>query len=256
MLADIAGSTQPPARSPDPRPRFGLNVRPDHKPPSACNPCFPSPGLDGYNQMMSKPVRKTSLIPEPQNLTGQFLIAMPGMTDKRFARTVIYMCVHSPETAMGIIINRLADNISFSELLEHLELDGLPEQDGEAHELADMAVHFGGPMETTRGFVLHTPDYQAKKRTLEVEQRVCLTATVDILTAIAQGKGPSRSLLALGYAGWAGGQLETEILANGWLHCDADPDIIFDGRIETKYERALWAMGIDQGHLVSDAGHA
>ena len=205
---------------------------------------------------MSKPVRKKTLVPEASSLAGQFLIAMPGMTDKRFARTVIYMCVHSDDTAMGIIINRRADNISFSELLEHLELEGLPETNGEAHELADMAVHFGGPVETGRGFVLHTPDYQTKKRTLEVEKSVCLTATVDILQAIVQGKGPERALLALGYAGWAGGQLEDEILANGWLHCAADADIIFDGAIEQKYERALWALGIDQGHLVSDAGHA
>ena len=119
-----------------------------------------------------------------------------------------------------------------------------------------MAVHFGGPVETGRGFVLHSPDYQTKKRTLEVEKAVCLTATVDILKAIVEGKGPSRSLLALGYAGWAGGQLEAEISANGWLHCAADADIIFDSVLEHKYERALWALGIDQGHLVSDAGHA
>ena len=205
---------------------------------------------------MSKSVRKKSLVPEASSLAGQFLIAMPGMTDKRFARAVIYMCVHSDDTAMGIIINRRADNISFSELLEHLELAALPETNGEAHELADMPVHFGGPVETSRGFVLHTPDYQTQKRTLEVEKSVCLTATVDILQAIVQGKGPQRALLALGYAGWAGGQLEDEIRANGWLHCAADSDIIFDSAIEQKYERALWALGIDQGHLVSDAGHA
>ena len=181
---------------------------------------------------------------------------MPGMTDKRFARTVIYMCVHSDDTAMGIIINKLAENISFSEVLEHLELEGLPDTGDEAHELADMNVHFGGPVEPGRGFVLHTPDFQTRKRTLEVEPGICLTATVDILTAIAQGKGPSRSLLALGYAGWAGGQLETEMRANGWLHCAADADIIFDTVLEHKYERALWALGIDQGHLVNAAGRA
>ena len=205
---------------------------------------------------MSKAARKKSLVPEAGSLAGHFLIAMPGMTDKRFARTVIYMCVHSDDTAMGIIINKLADNITFSELLEHLELENLPDTGDEVHELADMNVHFGGPMEPVRGFVLHTPDYQTGKRTLEVEPNVCLTATVDILTAIAQGKGPSRSLLALGYAGWAGGQLETEIRANGWLHCAADTDIIFDPALEHKYERALAAMGIDPGHLVNDAGHA
>ena len=205
---------------------------------------------------MSKSVRKKSLVPDVGSLAGQFLIAMPGMTDKRFARTVIYMCVHSDDTAMGIIINKLADNITFSELLEHLELENLPDTGDEVHELADMNVHFGGPVEPGRGFVLHSPDYQTSKRTLEVEPNMCLTATVDILTAIAQGKGPSRSLLALGYAGWAGGQLEAEIRANGWLHNAADADIIFDPVLEQKYERALGALGIDPGHLVSDAGHA
>ena len=205
---------------------------------------------------MSKTVRRKSLLPEASSLAGQFLIAMPGMTDKRFARSVIYMCVHSADTAMGIIINKLADNITFSELLEHLELESLPVNGDEVHELADMGVHFGGPVEPGRGFVLHTPDYQTEKRTLEVDASICLTATVDILTAIAQGKGPSRSLLALGYAGWAGGQLETEIRANGWLHCAADVDIIFDPILETKYQRALLGLGVDAGHLVSEAGHA
>ncbi len=205
---------------------------------------------------MSKSVRKKSAVSEPASLAGQFLIAMPNMTDKRFSRSVIYMCVHSADTAMGIIVNKLADKISFSEVLEHLELESLPASGDEVHELADMNVHFGGPVEPGRGFVLHTPDFQTRKRTLEVEPGVCLTATVDILTAIVQGKGPSRSLLALGYAGWAGGQLEAEIRGNGWLHCPADIDIIFDTVLEQKYERALRALGIDQGHLVNDAGHA
>ena len=193
---------------------------------------------------------------ETSSLAGHFLIAMPGMSDRRFARTVIYMCVHSADTAMGIIVNRRAENISFSELLEHLELEGLPDTGDEVHELADMQVHFGGPVETTRGFVLHTPDYKTQKRTLVVEKAVCLTATVDILKAITQGKGPAKALLALGYAGWAGGQLETEIRANGWLHCPADADIIFDPDIDRKYERALSALGVDEGHLVSIAGNA
>ena len=205
---------------------------------------------------MGKAPRKKSLLPEVASLAGQFLIAMPGMTDKRFARSVVYMCVHSEDTAMGIIVNRLAENISFSELLEHLELDGLQQNGDEVHELADMNVHFGGPVEPGRGFVLHSPDYQTKKRTLEVEKSVCLTATVDILKAIAEGRGPKRSLLALGYAGWAGGQLEAEILTNGWLHCPADTDIIFDPVLENKYERALRGLGVAEGHLVNAAGHA
>ncbi len=205
---------------------------------------------------MSKSARRKSLLPEVSSLAGQFLIAMPGMTDKRFQRTVIYLCVHSEDTAMGIIINKLADNVSFSELLEHLELDALPEVDDEVHELADMHVHFGGPVETGRGFVLHSPDYQTRERTLVIDKSVCLTATVDILKAITKGKGPRRSLLALGYAGWAGGQLEAEIRANGWLHSDGDADIIFDLVNEDKYKRALGALGIAEAHLVNASGNA
>jgi putative transcriptional regulator len=205
---------------------------------------------------MSKAPRKKTVVPDTKTLAGQFLIAMPGMTDKRFARTVVYLCVHSPDNTMGIIINRRADNISFSELLEHLDLEDLIGKGDEAPDVADMEVHIGGPVETSRGFVLHTPDYKSKSRTLEVEGDICLTATVDILKAMARGKGPSRALLALGYAGWAGGQLEAEIRANAWLHCAADADIIFDPLIEQKYERALWELGVDPGHLVSDAGHA
>jgi putative transcriptional regulator len=205
---------------------------------------------------MSKAPRKKSLVPEPQSLAGQFLIAMPGMTDKRFSRTVVYLCVHTPENTMGLIINRRADSISFSELLEHLELEGLAKDEDGTIEVADRDVHFGGPVETSRGFVLHTPDYKTKSRTLDVENSICLTATVDILKAMARGKGPSRALLALGYAGWAGGQLEAEIRANAWLHCAADADILFDPVLEQKYERALWELGVDQGHLVNAAGHA
>ena len=208
---------------------------------------------------MSRPVTKKTSATPPLNLAGQFLIAMPGMPDKRFARAVIYMCVHSADTAMGIIINRRANDISFSELLEHLDLSDMPKRgagDDDSHSVPDMDVHFGGPVEPGRGFVLHSPDYQSRKRTLVVEKAVCLTATLDILKAIARGKGPSQAILALGYAGWSGGQLEAEIGANGWLHCAADNDLIFDRALDDKYERALSALGIDPGHLVSDAGHA
>ncbi len=206
---------------------------------------------------MSKSPRKSAAARDaPLSLAGQFLIAMPGMTDKRFARTVVYVCVHSPDTAMGIIINRRAENISFSELLEHVDFGGDAADWDRQEPIQDMDVLFGGPVEQQRGFVLHSPDYKAKRRTLAVEKTVCLTATVDILKAITEGKGPSRALLALGYAGWAGGQLEAEIRANGWLHCSADADILFDRVLEHKYERALWALGVDQGHLVAEAGHA
>jgi putative transcriptional regulator len=188
-------------------------------------------------------------------LDGQLLVAMPIMTDKRFARSVIYMCAHSAEGAMGLIINQRASHISFSELLKQLSI--VPEDSDEVEiELADMDVHVGGPVETQRGFVLHSTDYYAADSTLPIDEGVSLTATVDILKAIAGGKGPDKAILALGYAGWRAGQLETEIAANGWLHCSADADLLFDCDLEQKYDRALSKIGIDPSHLVSDAGHA
>jgi putative transcriptional regulator len=188
-------------------------------------------------------------------LDGQLLVAMPIMTDKRFARSVIYMCAHSAEGAMGLIINQRASHISFSELLKQLSI--MPDSADEVEtELADMDVHVGGPVETGRGFVLHSADYYAAESTLPIDDGVSLTATVDILKAIAGGKGPDRAILALGYAGWRAGQLESEIAANGWLHCSADADLLFDRDLDQKYRRALSKIGIDPSHLVSDAGHA
>src|SRR5262245_11030760 len=188
-------------------------------------------------------------------LDGQLLVAMPIMTDKRFARSVIYMCAHSAEGAMGLIINQRASHISFSELLKQLSI--VPDSPDDVEiELADMYVHVGGPVETGRGFVLHSADYYAADSTLPIDDGVSLTATIDILKAIAGGKGPDRAILALGYAGWRPGQLETEIAANGWLHCAADADLLFDPDLEQKYERALSKIGIDPSHLVSEAGHA
>jgi putative transcriptional regulator len=188
-------------------------------------------------------------------LDGQLLIAMPAMADRRFARAVIYMCAHSAEGAMGLIINQRAPHITFPELLGQLRI--LPENTGDtAPELIDMDVHLGGPVETGRGFVLHSSDYFAANSTLPIDDGVSLTATIDILKAIVDGKGPNKAILALGYAGWRPGQLESEIQANGWLHCPADLDILFDRNLEQKYERTLSKMGIDPSHLVSDAGHA
>ena len=188
-------------------------------------------------------------------LDGQLLVAMPIMTDKRFARSVIYMCAHSAEGAMGLIINQRASHISFSELLKQLSI--MPDSADDVEiELEDMDVHVGGPVETGRGFVLHSADYYAADSTLPIDEGVSLTATIDILKAIAGGKGPDRAILALGYAGWRAGQLESEIAANGWLHCPADADLLFDRDLEQKYERALSKIGIDPSHLVSDAGHA
>jgi putative transcriptional regulator len=190
-------------------------------------------------------------------LDGQFLVAMPAMSDKRFARSVIYMCAHSGQGAMGLIVNQRASHISFSELLGQLSIAG--NDDGEkvlAAVARDMDVHVGGPVETGRGFVLHTSDYFAADSTLPIDDGVSLTATIDILKAIAGGKGPNRAILALGYAGWRPGQLESEIAANGWLHCPPDVDLLFDRDLEQKYDRAMSKIGIDPSHLVSEAGHA
>ena len=187
-------------------------------------------------------------------LDGQLLVAMPIMTDKRFARSVIYLCAHSAEGAMGLIINQRAPHISFSELLEQLSIGGGNGED--KPDLADIDVHVGGPVETGRGFVLHSSDYYVADSTLPIDDGVSLTATIDILKAIAGGKGPGKAILALGYAGWRPGQLESEIQANGWLHCPADLDLLFDRDLDQKYERAMSKIGIDPSHLVSEAGHA
>lgn len=189
-------------------------------------------------------------------LDGQLLIAMPLMSDRRFAKAVIYLCAHSEDGAMGLIINHRADHINFPDLLDRLGIVTNSSEDGISNEIFERQVHMGGPVETGRGFVLHSADYFASNSTLAIDDGVSLTATIDILKAIALGKGPGRSILALGYAGWSAGQLETEIQANGWLHCPADIDLLFDEDIDSKYARALAKIGIDPSHLVSDAGHA
>lgn len=188
-------------------------------------------------------------------LDGQLLIAMPLMSDRRFARSVIYLCAHSEEGAMGLIINQRASHIAFPELLQRLGIK-FASEDGISNEILSRSVHVGGPVETVRGFVLHTPDYNVSDSTLEIEGGVCLTATLDILKAIAGGRGPDRSILALGYAGWSAGQLESEIHANGWLNCPADAELIFDPDLDNKYPRAMAKIGIDPSHLVGVAGHA
>lgn len=206
--------------------------------------------------MMETQSRKRHRAPRDNFLDGQLLIAMPAMSDKRFARSVIYMCLHNADGAMGLIINQRAANVSFAHLLKEL---GVLKEDTEeevpAHVL-DTSVLIGGPVETRNGFVLHSPDYINKGSTLEIDGRMRLTNTVDVLKAIARGKGPGRALVALGYAGWAPGQLEGEIQANGWLSCPADADLVFDTDLELKYDRALSKLGVDPPHLVSYAGHA
>jgi putative transcriptional regulator len=189
-------------------------------------------------------------------LDGKLLIAMPGIGDPRFDRSVIFLCAHSADGAMGIVINKVAQNITFPDLLSRLDL--LPPESRITldERLSQMPVQFGGPVETGRGFVLHTTDYYSADTTLPISERVGLTATLDVLRAIAKGEGPRRSLLALGYSGWGPGQLENEIQRNGWLHCEADEELIFTIANEQKYQAALQKIGIDPRMLSTDAGHA
>jgi putative transcriptional regulator len=189
-------------------------------------------------------------------LDGQMLIAMPAMSDERFNRSVIYVCAHSDEGAMGIVVNQVAGNIDFPELLVQLEVIPAAERIVLPQRAETVKVLKGGPVETGRGFVLHSADFYIENSTLPIDEGVCLTATVDILKAIARGNGPDSAILALGYAGWAPGQLETEIQQNGWLHCAADKDLIFGTDIETKYSKALQKIGIDLAMLSNEAGHA
>lgn len=189
-------------------------------------------------------------------LDGQMLIAMPAMTDERFERAVIYVCAHSSEGAMGIVVNRPAGNIKFPDLLVQLEVIPATERIELPVQAEDVKVLKGGPVETGRGFVLHSADFFIENSTLPIDEGICLTATLDILKAIARGNGPLNAILALGYAGWAPGQLETEIHSNGWLHCAPDAELIFGTDNEAKYTRALNKIGIQPGRLSSEAGHA
>lgn len=189
-------------------------------------------------------------------LDGQMLIAMPAMSDDRFARSVIYVCAHSTEGAMGIIVNQPAANIDFPELLVQLEVIPAAERIELPGRAESVKVLKGGPVETGRGFVLHSADFIIENSTLPIAEGICLTATLDILKAIARGEGPVSAILALGYAGWAPGQLEDEIQQNGWLHCSADAELIFGADTGVKYERALQKIGVGLGQLSSEAGHA
>lgn len=202
--------------------------------------------------------RKQKTIADTDNefLDGQLLVAMPLMNDHRFARSVIYLCAHSEEGAMGLIINQSASNISFPDLLSKLEVEIPSNIEVLPEDVGSIPVHVGGPVETGRGFVLHTADYFVEETTLAIDDQMCLTATIDILKAMADGEGPEQAILALGYAGWSAGQLEDEIHANGWLNCPADPDIIFKTDTQEKYSAAMARIGIDPSHLVADAGHA
>lgn len=183
------------------------------------------------------------------DLNGKLLIAMPDMGDPRFAYSVIFICAYSAEGAMGLVINKPTHDLRLSNLLEQLEIS-------QSTDARDMAVHFGGPVEHGRGFVLHDYGYHSSISTLEVNDDFAMTATLDILEDLAQGRGPTHVLVALGYAGWGPGQLEAEIAQNGWLICDADADLVFETADALKWEAALKKLGISALTLSGDAGRA
>jgi len=186
---------------------------------------------------------------KPAFLEGKLLVAMPGMGDLRFDRAVIFMCAHSPEGAMGLMVNKRADELTFPELLEQLEIP-VPRGNKGPH------VYFGGPVEHGRGFVLHSGEYSVEGATMDVEGGFGMTATLDVLRDIAEGHGPRASLLALGYAGWGPGQLEQEFQANGWLTCDADEALVFGTRAEDRWAAAMERIGIDPRLLSAEGGRA
>ena len=182
-----------------------------------------------------------------QSLEGKLLLAMPGMKDARFFQTVIYICSHSKEGAMGIVINKPVETLNFSQLLKQLKI--------KAKAVKEIPIHAGGPVESGRGFVLHSVDY-TQDSTMKVCSSIYLSATVDILQALAKGTGPKKYLLALGYAGWGDGQLEKEMTQNSWLSVDADEAVIFNSPMEEKWTRAMACVGIDSARLSGDVGHA
>jgi putative transcriptional regulator len=192
---------------------------------------------------------------EASTFGGKMLVAMPGMGDDRFKRSVIYVCAHSIDGAMGIVLNKRANDMTFSELL--VQLDVIEAEDAIRLPRRVSASHVlrGGPVETSRGFVLHTTDFSIEDSTMPINDGIALTATLDILRAIAAERGPASSVLALGYAGWGPGQLEREFSHNGWLHAPADPELIFSTDLEGKYQRALARIGIDASRLSETAGH-
>ncbi len=184
-------------------------------------------------------------------LTGQLIMSMPAMYDIRFMRAVIYICMHNDDGAMGIVINRLIDDLNFDKVLNQLDIP----IKGKLSDNDNINIHFGGPVEIGRGFVLHSDDY-SKQGTVALDNCIGLTASLDILSDIASGDGPEEKILALGYAGWGPGQLEAEIKENTWLHCPSDADLIFGDDIKNKWHDALSKIGVDISMLSSDAGHA
>ncbi|MEO1292455.1 MAG: YqgE/AlgH family protein [Pseudomonadota bacterium] len=191
----------------------------------------------------------SSDIQDSETLTGRLIVAMPHVQDSRFERSVIFLFAHQADGAMGLIINRPTEEISFADLLSQLDLEFEEDNDG-------MVVRVGGPVETDRGFVLHSTDYHREEATIRVNDGTSVTATIDVLKAMASGDGPDNALFALGYSGWGPGQLEREIRDNTWLHCEADSELLFNADDDDKWELALAKIGIDPSLLSTTAGTA
>jgi putative transcriptional regulator len=191
---------------------------------------------------------------DPALLTGdspfrhRLIVAMPSLKADVFIKSVVYVCAHSPAGAMGIVINQSMPEVKFKDLLAQLQLP-------HSELRVDPVVHFGGPVETGRGFVLHSTDFM-REDTVRVDENICITGTVEILRAIAEGTGPHKSIFALGYAGWGPGQLEAEMQANSWLVVPADEDLIFSADLSGKWERAMMKLGITPAALSSELGHS
>ncbi len=203
--------------------------------------CWTMPQIDDFSALNSAAAQKSGY------LGGHLIIAMPQMTDPRFQKSVIYLCAHTKDAAMGLVVNKPLDNLTLPDLLGHLEIpcdDRVPPQ----------KIHFGGPVETARGFVLHSTDY-VEAQTLAIGHDLALTATLDILRAIGKGAGPRRYLIALGYAGWGAGQFESEIQANAWLHGPMNESVIFDTPNGEKWQKAIGLLGISPLMLSTEAGH-
>ena len=191
-------------------------------------------------------MEKTS---DSADLAGRLLIASPGMEDPRFRGSVILVCAHSDEGSMGLIINKPTPEVSLDNLLEQLKIPL-------GEDRRDIRVHFGGPVETGRGFVLHTTDYEATAATMTVGEDFAMTASLDILQSFADGDGPRQAMLMLGYSGWGPGQLESELVRNGWLVADADRKVVFDSPPAEKWQAALALIGIDPVLLSATGGRA
>jgi putative transcriptional regulator len=201
-------------------------------------------------------MKKPAGPPIAHSYEGKVLIATPSLRDGVFTRSVIYMCAHRGDGAMGIVINNRANDVRFSKLLVQLEIVREPDAIRLPSRVDEIRVLRGGPVDTGRGFVLHSSDYISNDSTVQIDDGICLTATLDILRAIAKGGGPKRAVLALGCAGWAPGQLESEILANAWLIGPADPALLFGDDFAGKYDHALSLLGARAAHLSAEVGHA